>query len=136
MCSMKCKTCGKELNKSQISQGNKFCSCRCSADYRNFIKIQNWLETGDAGISVGSTLRSVIRDYIFNSQDKKCAICGIESIWNDKPLNFVLDHIDGDASNNIRDNLRLICPNCDSQLSTFKSRNKVSARRQHRHKYN
>lgn len=36
-------------------------------------------------------------------------------------------HIDGDASNNFRDNLRLVCPNCDSQLDTYKSRNKNSA---------
>lgn len=43
-------------------------------------------------------------------------------------LHFILDHIDGDASRNDRDNLRLICPNCDSQLPTYKSRNKNSAR--------
>lgn len=40
-----------------------------------------------------------------------------------------MDHIDGDAANNIRDNIRLICPNCDSQLDTFKSKNKYSTRR-------
>ena len=49
-------------------------------------------------------------------------------IWNNKPINFILDHIDGDASNNWKDNLRLICPNCDSQLDTYKSRSKNSAR--------
>lgn len=62
-------------------------------------------------------------------QDNKCAICGCEPIWNSKPLVFVLDHIDGDASNNRRENLRMICPNCDSQLPTFKSKNKNSTRR-------
>ena len=44
-------------------------------------------------------------------------------------------HIDGDASNNFRDNLRLVCPNCDSQLDTYKSRNKNSTRT-HRKDYN
>ena len=70
----------------------------------------------------------VIRDYIYNQQKGSCAICGLNGEWNYKPLNMVLDHIDGNAGNNNRSNLRLICPNCDSQLETFKSRNKKSAR--------
>lgn len=35
----------------------------------------------------------------------------------------------GDAANNRRENLRLVCPNCDSQLDTYKSKNKNSARK-------
>lgn len=58
----------------------------------------------------------------------------MEAEWNGKELHFVLDHIDGDASNNHQDNLRLICPNCDSQLDTYKSKNKNSART-HRKNY-
>lgn len=52
--------------------------------------------------------------------------------WNNSELVFVLDHIDGNADNNNRDNLRLVCPNCDSQLDTFKSKNKNSARVRYR----
>lgn len=37
-------------------------------------------------------------------------------------------HLDGHSNNNGRSNLRLICPNCDSQLETFKSKNKHSDR--------
>lgn len=58
-----------------------------------------------------------------------CAVCGCKPEWNGKSLVFVLDHIDGDASNNRRSNLRCVCPNCDSQLDTFKSKNKNSTRR-------
>ena len=50
-------------------------------------------------------------------------------------LNFVLDHIDGDASNSSKDNLRLVCPNCDSQLDTFKCRNKGNGRAYRRERY-
>lgn len=36
---------------------------------------------------------------------------------------------------NYRNNLRLVCPNCDSQLDTFKSKNKSSARQKYRKTY-
>ena len=48
-------------------------------------------------------------------------------------VSFILDHIDGHASNNKRDNLRCICPNCDSQLDTYKSKNKNGDRYYYRY---
>lgn len=62
-----------------------------------------------------------------------CIICGKQfypsiKMSGNKPLVFILDHIDGHANNNTRTNLRLICPNCDSQLDTYKSKNKNSDR--------
>lgn len=119
-----CKTCGKKL-----SYGNKSGYCKlCYVAHNREVKIQKWLETGDVGMAPDTTIRGVIREYILNSQNNRCAICGIENIWNGKPLNFILDHIDGDASNSSRENVRLICPNCDAQLPTYKSKNKHSAR--------
>ena len=48
-----------------------------------------------------------------------CAICGVEDRWCGRPLVLHVDHIDGDASNNLRQNLRLLCPNCHSQTATY-----------------
>lgn len=125
-----CKKCGKKL-----SSGNQSGLCQdCYREQQNSDKIKHWLETGDTGCKVATTLRNCIRDYIKESQNHKCAICGLEDNWNGQELHFVLDHIDGDASNNWKDNLRLICPNCDSQLDTYKSKNKNSART-HRKEY-
>ena len=119
-----CSKCGKK-----VCAENKFGFCQsCLIIHRREEKVRNWLETGDTGFTVDTTIRGAIRDYILQSQNNQCAICGMLNEWNGAELNFVLDHIDGDASNSSRDNLRLVCPNCDSQLPTFKSRNKNSAR--------
>jgi hypothetical protein len=75
-----------------------------------------------------------IKPYILKEQDNKCAICGQENYWKGSPLLFILDHIDGHCSNNSRNNIRLICPNCDSQLETYKRKNKISDRSHTRRK--
>lgn len=41
-----------------------------------------------------------------------------------KPLTLRLDHFDGDGGNHDIENLRFICPNCDSQSPTYGHRNR------------
>jgi predicted RNA-binding Zn-ribbon protein involved in translation (DUF1610 family) len=53
-----------------------------------------------------------------------CSECGLGSIWRGKKLVLRLDHKNG-VSNDYRiENLRFLCPNCDSQQETFCSRNR------------
>lgn len=119
-----CLICGKKLK-----SGHKTEYCQQHLiEHRRQEKIKNWLETGKTGFTVDTTIRGIIRQYILEEQKYKCAICSLPNEWNGKELHFVLDHIDGNASNSCRENLRLICPNCDSQLETYKSKNKNSAR--------
>ena len=52
----------------------------------------------------------------------QCEVCGIEE-WLGKKLSFELDHIDGDRTNHILSNIRIICPNCHSQTHTYRGKN-------------
>jgi len=53
----------------------------------------------------------------------RCAECGLKE-WRERPLSLVLDHINGSNRDHRIENLRLLCPNCHSQTSTFAGRNK------------
>lgn len=58
-----------------------------------------------------------------NLLENKCSICGITD-WEKKPINLELDHIDGNRTNHVLNNLRLLCPNCHSQTDTYRSKNR------------
>jgi hypothetical protein len=76
-----------------------------------------------------------VRAHILSEQNGRCCICGITAEWNGLPLVFVLDHVDGNSSDNSRANVRLICPNCDTQLPTYKARNRGNGRHYRRERY-
>ncbi|HEY7424357.1 MAG TPA: hypothetical protein VH682_09035 [Gemmataceae bacterium] len=54
----------------------------------------------------------------------RCYECDSPPVWRDKPLVLVLDHINGDNADYRIENIRLLCPNCNSQQPTFAGRNK------------
>ena len=57
--------------------------------------------------------------------ENKCRVCGMPPEWKGQPLVLVLDHINGVHNDNRLDNLRLLCPNCNSQTDTFSGRNRA-----------
>ncbi|UVO14896.1 HNH endonuclease [Mycobacterium sp. SVM_VP21] len=93
--------------------------------------MEAWLDTGVCGRT--SYLGNYVRDH--EQHGGCCAICGIEGKWNGVTLTLIIDHLDGDASNNRRENLRLVCPNCDSQLPTYKAKSRGNGRYYRRQRY-
>lgn len=49
----------------------------------------------------------------------ECSECSLSEKWNGKEIKMVLDHINGVNNDNRIENLRMLCPNCNSQQSTF-----------------
>jgi hypothetical protein len=125
-----CRGCGSPLLKRSQKV---YCGNACQASARRDTSTKLWLEYGEARID--SHQGHYIRDYLADAQSGCCAICGGASAWLGLPLALVLDHIDGDPTNNRRENLRLICPNYDSQLATYKSRNRGKGRHYRRQRY-
>ena len=68
--------------------------------------------------------RKTLRTILIGLRGPKCEICQIQNTWQNKPMTLIIDHKDGNAGNNSPNNLRLLCPNCNSQTDTFSGRNK------------
>ncbi len=54
----------------------------------------------------------------------RCSQCSCLPEWQNQPLMLQLDHVNGVSDDNRIENLRLLCPNCHSQTSTYCGKNK------------
>jgi hypothetical protein len=87
---------------------------------------RNWLANEDVFVSNSTTARIVVRKKVLQYKliEYVCACCGIGPEWQKQPMPLILDHINGINNDNRLENLRFVCSNCDSQLPTYKARNK------------
>lgn len=82
-----------------------------SKDPEHYFRV---LEPGSPRIKGPALARAMVKVGI----PYECAISGTTE-WLGKPITLQVDHVDGDWYNNLRDNLRFLCPNCHSQTSTW-----------------
>jgi 5-methylcytosine-specific restriction endonuclease McrA len=126
--SKKCSFCTKLIFRRSFDKQfkNVFCNLKCHRAWRKKIQIENNVELFKKGKLV---IRPVIRRTMIQMGiPYQCSICGI-SIWQNKPLPMILDHINGNASNNLPNNFRFLCSNCESQTEHYKGKNRGNGRK-------
>tara|TARA_B100000768_G_C11133253_1_gene312730 strand:- start:299 stop:730 length:432 start_codon:yes stop_codon:yes gene_type:complete len=100
----------------KTNQGGKGLSKK---DNGNKINLQDILDGKHPQYQTNKLRIRLIKEGI---KEHECESCGIKD-WNNNPISLELDHIDGDRTNHSLDNLRILCPNCHSQTSTYRGRN-------------
>lgn len=118
-----CLHCGITFKPNNSSFG-LYCSNKCQHDYAFELKYLAWL-SGDT--SVFKTDK-VVKKAVIRLKGYSCQECKITE-WNNKPIVLELEHIGGDSRNNKPEVLCLLCPNCHSQTTTFKNKNKGNGRK-------
>jgi len=104
---------GSRHNKGQQAQNRK-----------NWREILSVYPTGRAPLA-----RLLRRALIESGRDYRCEKCFNKGFWENQPLTLEVDHIDGNRQNNVKENLRFLCPNCHSQTKLFSGRKKRLGRR-------
>lgn len=103
----------------------------CGPNYKGGSKnkpIEEVLIKYEYGMFKSGSSKIKKRLYKENILKEICILCGQLPIWQGKPLVLRLDHINGDPDDYRLDNLRILCPHCDSQTLTFTGRNKKRKR--------
>lgn len=82
-------------------------------------------DDSDIFIENSKTDRRIIKNRLYNEglKGRICEMCGQDENWFGKKISLILDHINGINDDNRIENLRILCPNCNSTLDTHGGKN-------------
>lgn len=108
---------------------NKYCSQHCQNDLYYKEYIERWKLGLEKGTRGKTAISAHIKRYLKETRGEKCERCG----WCERnpftgKIPVEVEHIDGKWDNNKEENLLLLCPNCHSLTSTYKSLNAGNGR--------
>lgn len=125
-----CLVCNNSIKGNKI---RKYCSCACKAKHDWQLRKEEITKSGcliakDHGYGYNP---QVSKRYLIEMRGHRCDICKNET-WLDQPIPLVLDHANGDPTDNSLENVRLVCGNCNMQLPTFAGKNRGKGRKNRR----
>ncbi len=91
-----------------------------SASGRGDIKPLGEILVENSNYSRGSLKRRLYRAGMMKPE---CEMCGQGELWRGRRMALILDHVNGVATDNRLENLRIVCPNCAATLETHCGRN-------------
>ena len=120
-----CLICGMEPERARY----KYCSNACQLEFQFQAYIRDWKAGQVTGLQSIGTVNAYIKRYLRRKFGNRCQLCDWAKV-NPKSgvIPLVADHIDGNWRNNVEENLRLLCPNCDSLTPTYAGLNRGNGR--------
>jgi hypothetical protein len=120
--------CGNPLGRNSST----YCSLACQQEQKRVRTDALIRESGS--VSPHYIAPRAIKAFLLRERGNRCELCDGER-WQGQPMPLVLDHVNGDSSDNSLVNLRLACGNCDMLLPTYKGRNRGNGRHTRRQRY-
>ena len=92
----------------------KYCSVTCQQKWQEqYVVLPKFIRGELKYLHIG-----VVHEFLISRDGRKCASCR-RSKWQGLPIPLDIDHVDGDPSNNLPENLRYLCPNCHRQTPSW-----------------